>query len=425
VCASCAALISSGSARERFVALKELLKKGSILIVLGTGGVGKTTMAAALGLGAARAGLKTALITVDPARRLRDALGLETLGGKPTGLGRNRLTAAGLDPSLQLSAMMLDTKRAWDDLIERFTADESARERILHNPFYRQLTEQFAGSEAYAALSQLYDLHSSGDFDLIVVDTPPAANAFEFLQAPAHLTRLLDSRMARWLFAPYLSAGRLAMKLASGAARFVVREMERFAGATVLSSISEFFTAAQQTVDGVVERFQKTEALLHSGSVHFVLVTSAEEQRLRQARTLIEEMRTERLNLSAIIMNRFVDEEIWHYLAGNRQGKPPGLEAIKSLREEFGQSLDRHPGLDALVKYLADYRSRTYRDVVQAAGFAQGLPAGLKLTLTPEIRSGVLGLEQLAQFANYLAQPRLKMARLKALAAEKDAGVSL
>ncbi len=382
-------------------------------------------MAAALGLAGARASLKTAVITVDPARRLRDALGLETLGGKPAGLGRHRLTAAGLDPSLQLSAMMLDTKRAWDDLIERFTADKAARERILHNPFYRQLTEQFAGSEAYAALSQLYDLHSSGEFDLIVVDTPPAANAFEFLQAPAHLTRLLDSRMARWLFAPYLSAGRLAMKLASGAARFVVRELERFAGATVLSSISEFFTAAQQTVDGVVEQFRKTEALLHSGSVHFVLVTTAEDQRLRQARTLIEEMRTERLNLSAIIINRFVDEEIWHYLAGSAQGMPPGLEAINGLPDALARSLERRPGLDAIVKYLADYRMRAYRDVAQAAGFAQRLPAGVRLTLTPEIRSGVLGLEQLAQFANYLAGPRLKMARLTTLAAEENAGVSL
>ena len=267
------------------------MKKGSILIVLGTGGVGKTTVAAALGLAAARSGLKTAVITVDPARRLRDALGLENLGGKPTGLGRQRLAAAGLDPSLKLSAMVLDAKGAWDGLVERFTTDPASRERILHNPFYRQLTEQFAGSEAYAALEQLYDLHSRGEFDLIVVDTPPAANAFEFLQAPAHLTRLLDSRMARWLFAPYLSAGRFAMRLASGAARFVVRELERFAGATVLSSISEFFTAAQQTIDGVVERFRKTEALLHSAAVNFVLVTTAEDERLRQARALIEEMR--------------------------------------------------------------------------------------------------------------------------------------
>jgi anion-transporting ArsA/GET3 family ATPase len=405
--------------------LKELFKKGSTVIVLGTGGVGKTTIAAGLALAAARTGLKTAVITVDPARRLRDALGVDQLGGKPAGLGRQRLIAAGLDPSLKLSAMMLDAKGAWDGLVERFTTDPVSRERILNNPFYRQLTEQFAGSEAYAALEQLYDLHSRGEFDLIVVDTPPAANAFEFLQAPAHLTRLLDSRTARWLFAPYLSAGRFAMRLASGAARFVVRELERFAGATVLSSISDFFTAAQQTVDCVVERFRKTEALLHSGGVTFVLVTTAEDERLRQARALIEEMRTERLNLSAIIVNRFLDEEIWEHLSASGRGMPPSLEAIGGLRAALGRNLDRHPGFDALVKYLEDYRHRAYRDVARTTRFSGRLPDGVALAMAPEIRDGVLGLEQLARFATYLAAPRLKISRLRDIAAKGDAGVSL
>ena len=394
--------------------MKDLLKKGATLIVLGTGGVGKTTIAAALGLAAARSGLKTALITVDPARRLRTALGLEHLGGKPTGLGRHRLQAAGLDPGLQLFAMVLDAKGAWDGLVERFTADPAARQRILDNPFYRQLTEQFAGSEAYAALEQLYDLHSRGEFDLVVVDTPPAASAFEFIQAPAHLTRLLDSRMARWLFAPYLSAGRFAMRLASGAARFVVRELERFAGATVLSSISDFFIAAQQTVDGVVERLRKAEALLHSGRVNFILVTTAEDERLRQARSLIGEMKAERLNLSAIIINRLADEEIWHYLADSTRGMPPGLEAVDRLRATPGLNLDRRPGLDALVKYLEDYRLRARREIERTAVFAHGLPESVGLAMAPEIRGGVLGLEQLTHFAEYLDTPRVKPARLRA-----------
>lgn len=402
------------------------MKKGATLIVLGSGGVGKTTVAAAMGLVTARSGLKTALITVDPARRLRDALGLDQLGGKPTGLGRHRLQAAGLDPSLQLYAMVLDTKGAWDSLIERFTTDRAARDRILNNPFYRQLTGQFAGSEAYAALEQLYDLHSRGEFDLIVVDTPPAANAFEFLQAPAHLARLLDSRMARRLFAPYLSAGRFAMRLASGAAHFVVRELERFAGANALTSISEFFIAAQETVDGLLERMRKTEALLHSGDIAFVLVTTAEDERLRQAPALIEEMRAERLNLSAIVINRFLDEEIWQSLAsGGSRGMPPDLEAIDGLRAAMGRSLDRRPGLDALVKYLEDYRARAWRDLARTAAFAQTLPTGVHLAMAPEIRRGVLGLEQLARFAAYLDGPRLKLSRLRAAAMRAEAGVSL
>src|SRR5205823_1793333 len=147
----------------------------------------KTTVAAALGVAAATRKLNTALITVDPARRLRDALGVAHLGGKPTRLSGTRLRSAGLAPSLRLSAMVLDVKGAWDALVERFARDAETRRRILENPFYQNLTQQFAGSEAYAALQQLFDVHRSGEFEIEVVDTPPAAHAFEFLQAPARL----------------------------------------------------------------------------------------------------------------------------------------------------------------------------------------------------------------------------------------------
>jgi len=135
--------------------VKELLRKGAIVVMLGTGGVGKTTVAAALGLAAARKGLNTALITVDPARRLREALGLERLSSQPTRLDRHRLRAAGLDSSIRLSAMMLDVKRTWDTLVDEFIKSPEARCRILENQFYRSLTEQFAGAEAYAALGYI------------------------------------------------------------------------------------------------------------------------------------------------------------------------------------------------------------------------------------------------------------------------------
>lgn len=212
--------------------MKYLLRKGSIVILLGTGGVGKTTTAAALGLAAASLRHNAVVITVDPARRLRDALGLSRMGGTPTRISDKALRGAGLDPSLDLSAMQLDVKGAWDTMVERFTRNPATRRRILDNPFYRSLTEEYAGSDAYAALQQLYDLHQSGVFQTEVVDTPPAAHAFEFLQAPARLIRLLDSRSARWLFTPSLSAGRIAMRLASQAARFVVRELDASRAAT-------------------------------------------------------------------------------------------------------------------------------------------------------------------------------------------------
>jgi len=154
--------------------VKELLKHGSTVILLGPGGVGKTTVAAALGIAAAREGHDTGMITVDPARRLRDALGLERLTAQPTRIDSRRLAAAGLDPRLKLWAMVLDVKGAWDSLIARFVKTAAERERILKNPFYRNLTEQFAGAEAYAALEQLYEMHCAARFEVEVVDTPPA-----------------------------------------------------------------------------------------------------------------------------------------------------------------------------------------------------------------------------------------------------------
>ena len=405
--------------------MTELLKRDCVLITLGPGGVGKTTIAAALGVATARANLATALITVDPAPRLRDALGLANLGGQPTYLGRQRLLAAGLDPKLRLAAMMLDVSRTWDQLIARFAATP-ARERILNNPFYRQLTQQFAGAEAYAALATLYDLHTSEEFQALVVDTPPAANAFDFLRAPARLSRLLDLRAARWLFTPPLSAGRLAMRLMSRAARFVLRELEHFAGAGALAAVSDFFLAAQRALEQITEQMHKTEALLHSGAVSFVLVTTAEEERLRQTRQLIDQMKVEGLAPAALVINRFGDADQWAHLMGDHGAPmPPRLEAIAGLRPALAKSLPRAPGLEALVRELETYRRARYGEIERVARFAHHLPPNLQVIAVPEIWPEVRGLSQLAQVADYLAAPRLRMAQLSRRARAAQAGASL
>jgi anion-transporting ArsA/GET3 family ATPase len=384
--------------RTRCRLLKDLLKQGSIVIVLGTGGVGKTTVAAALGIAGAQANLECALITVDPARRLRDALGVAKLGGSPARLSARHLRSAGLDPALPLSAMMLDAKGVWDGIVERFATDPAARKRILDNPFYQSLSAEFAGAEAFAALQQLYDLHQSGDFALEIVDTPPAAHAFEFLEAPARFTRLLDSRTARWLFTPSLSAGWLAVKVASNAARFVMRELERFAGGNVLSTIAEFFAAASETVDAVVDRLRKTEALMRSPAVRFVMVTTAEEDRLRQARDLIGEMKREKLHLSAIVINRFLDEHSWQEAARNPRRALAHLEAIAPL----GAASANRPGGIALARDLARYRVRTLAQIARVTEFARELPVGVELSVAPELGVGVPDLRALSLVASYI-----------------------
>lgn len=370
--------------------------------MLGSGGVGKTTMAAALGLAAARLGLDTGVITIDPSRRLRDALGMERLSARPTRLEPRRLRAAALDPALPLSAMVLDVKRTWDGLAARFVKTPAAHRRLLENSFYRSLTEQFAGAEAYAALEQLYDLHSTGSFDLAIVDTPPAAHAFEFLESPARLVRLLDSRAARWLFLPYASARTSAFGLAGRAARLVVTQLERFAGVGTLRSVSEFFGAAAEATGGMVERLRKTEALLRSPDVCFVLVTTCEQDRLREACELVRRMEVEGFTLGAVILNRTLDERTFDALASGFRRPPAHLDEIDTLRTALARDQQPDQRLDAVVRYLEEYRDGQLAMIGRAARFASEIPSHIRLVLAPEIEIGVRDLRGLAKLASML-----------------------
>jgi anion-transporting ArsA/GET3 family ATPase len=299
---------------------------------------------------------------------------------------------------MKLSAMVLDVKHAWDMLVERFVSSPQARRRVLENSFYRNLTEKFAGSDAYAALAQLYDLHSEGRFAVQIVDTPPAAHAFEFLEAPAHLVRLLDSRAARWLFMPYGSAGKKgAFSLIGKAAGFVVGELERFAGLRVLTSVSEFFGAAAEAADAISARFHKTEALLRSPSVHFVLVTTAEEDRLREARDLLARMKDEGLRLSAIVLNRFIDERTFNALTTAPRKVPGHIREIAELRAAAASELARDGRLAALISFFEEYGAYHRGAVERAVRFARELPKSVKLAIAPDIEFGVRDLNALAR----------------------------
>jgi anion-transporting ArsA/GET3 family ATPase len=391
--------------------VRELLTKGSTLIVLGPGGVGKTTIAAALGIAAARAGCNTGVITIDPAQRLRDALGVGRLTARPARIDARRLRAAGLAPDLRLAAMVLDVKRTWDGLVERLVP-ATGRRRVLENSFYRSLTEQFAGAEAYAALEQLYELHSAARFEVEIVDTPPASHAFEFLEAPANLARLLDSRAARWLFIPYAATNKGVLGLANRAARTVLNQLESFAGIRTLSAISEFFEAAADAAGAVSERMRKAEALLRAPSVNFVLVTTAEEDRLREAHELVQRMKAHGLRLGAIVLNRIVDQHIFAAMRGAGRQAAPYFETIATLRSAVdagsGNARDgaAGKGLAALLSFLENYGVEARATIRRASSFARELPAGTRLAIAPDIGSGAGDLRMLAELAAIIADSR-------------------
>jgi anion-transporting ArsA/GET3 family ATPase len=391
-----------GPSRTRTI-VKELLKPHSVLVVLGSGGVGKTTIAAALGVAAAAAHMRTAVITVDPARRLREALGLARLSGKPTRIEPRRLRAAGLDPALKLSAMVLDVKGEWDAMVAGHVADASVRRHILDNAFYQSLSTRFAGSDAYAALEALYDLHAAGRYDLEVVDTPPATQAFEFVQAPARLMRLLDSQAARWLLKPAGRPASLALRLAGRITSYVARELERFAGGDTLSSMVDFFAAASGAAERIAVRMRKVSALLRSPAVRFVLVTTAEPDRLRQARKVIDAMEAEGLRLGAVVINRFLDRSI--------RGFDRALDEIPTLSAALAADGAGDDGVVAALVYLESYRARAQEDIRRVRRFVEGLPSRVKVALAPEIPVGTPSLAALRRLADFLVAPQTIVTR--------------
>ncbi len=238
--------------------LDTALREARVLVCAGTGGVGKTTISAALGLEAALAGRRTLVLTIDPARRLADALGVDHLGAKPTHVDLSALSSATRKASLPscLDAMMLDPKPTFDALVARFAQDEAARQRILDNRIYRHLSEALAGSADYAAMVQVFDLIESGDYELIVVDTPPADHALDFLRAPRRMREFLHSRLVRSLLKPARSAwsaGRLGARLLGRGLQRILSLIERIAGGGFLDDLSEFMKA----IDGLSLAFDE------------------------------------------------------------------------------------------------------------------------------------------------------------------------
>jgi anion-transporting ArsA/GET3 family ATPase len=231
-----------------------------ILVTVGTGGVGKTTVGAAIGLEAARRGKRALVVTIDPARRLADALGVGELGHEPRTLPRKVLRKAGIEGRGELVAMMLDTKRTFDELVSRYSPDEEALERILANPIYQNLTDALAGSREYSAMEKLHQLHSAGDYDLIVLDTPPSTHALEFLDAPRRLTGFLQSDFLKLLFRPALAMGRTGFRLFRFGSATVLRAMERLTGIGFLRTISDFLLAFESMLEGFTTRAAEIEA---------------------------------------------------------------------------------------------------------------------------------------------------------------------
>jgi len=280
--------------------LADIISTSKVVVACGGGGVGKTSVAAAIAtLAAAEQGGKVLVLTVDPARRLANALGLDALGNALRKIPESAFTQAGLRPPKgEMWAAMLDMKQSWDDLVKRHAPDSSTRDKILANPLYNSITSRFVQSHDYIAVERLYEEYTTGNFDLIVVDTPPSRNALDFLDAPKHMADFLSSRLLKWLVIPYRS------KLINIASRPFYQIADRILGSQFLTDISEFFAAFQSMYDGFRKRAVEVENLLRSKDTSFIVITTLEEVPLREAETFITELRTRRMGLRGIVLNK-------------------------------------------------------------------------------------------------------------------------
>ena len=291
------------SAARTSGSIDQLLAAHEIVIACGSGGVGKTTTAAAAAaMAAVRQGGKVLVLTVDPAKRLADALGVGPFGNVATRVPDDAFLGAGVKPRGQLWAAMLDTKQSWDSLVRRHAPDAETAGRILANPLYQNITGRFVQAHDYIAVERLYELHLDGAFDLIVVDTPPTRNALDFLDAPARMADFFSSRLLRLLTVPYKS------RLVNMASKPFYQVADRILGTQFLQDIAEFFILLQTMGPGFVERAEAVSRLLHDRRTTFVVVTTLEAAPAREAQFFIEVLGARKFHLGAVVLNKVLPD---------------------------------------------------------------------------------------------------------------------
>jgi anion-transporting ArsA/GET3 family ATPase len=347
----------------------ESLLRGRLCVCVGAGGVGKTTVAAAIACARAARGERVAVVTIDPAPRLAQALGFDELDSQP-----RRVEGAG-----ELWAMRLDPKRTLDELIAGLAPNDAARERALSNRIYRELSGAVAGSQEFSAVAKLYELDRDGGFDAIVLDTPPSRNALDFLEAPARLTRFFEGRALRVL----LAQGGFATRAANRAASPLLGILGRLTGAGVLAEIIAFFAAIGGMVDGLAARASAVQALLRDPATAFVLVSSPRREALEEAIAFGGELRLAGLPLQALIVNRV-------HVAPQRAAAPEVLDGLlgERLAALVGESVAELAGLAAA-------------DAAALARLGEAF-AGLEPLAIPDLDGEIEDLAGLARLARYL-----------------------
>ncbi|MFB0627948.1 ArsA family ATPase [Streptomyces sp. AB3(2024)] len=388
--------------------------KTRIIVCCGAGGVGKTTTAAALGVRAAERGRKVVVLTIDPARRLAQSMGIDSLDNTP------RKVAGVSGGGGELHAMMLDMKRTFDEIVESHADAERAR-AILANPFYQSLSAGFAGTQEYMAMEKLGQLRSKDDWDLIVVDTPPSRSALDFLDAPKRLGSFLDGKFIRVLMAPAKVGGRAGMKFLNVGMSMMTGTLSKLMGASLLKDVQTFVAAMDTMFGGFRTRADATFRLLQAPGTAFLVVAAPEPDALREAAYFVERLAAERMPLAGLVLNRVHGSDAARLSAERALAAAENLEEGGIVDQESGKAGlrdaadDGSPGVDDAPKTSGEPEAPDAHNTDDACAVTEvdEITAGL-LRLHAE-RMQVIGREQRTRDRFTSLHPEVAVAQVAAL----------
>lgn len=350
----------------------ELLKKHKILICAGTGGVGKTSMSASLGVMAANEGLKTLVLTIDPAHRLAQALGVENKPGE-------EVKVPGVP---NLSAAMIDPRREFDEFVLG-AVDKGIAKGLFNNRLYQQLVSNLNGSQEFTSLVKLVNVARSGKYDLVILDTPPTQNAVDFLKAPERIYALFQDTVIGWFSNPKRDEGWVKRTIHRGT-RMVTGALESVTGSVFIQELRDFFDHISYLKDKIASISKETSELIHSPKAGFVLVTGFDEAKLKEALEFHQDLQAEKLNLRAVIVNRWFPE--WAEGMGQFPAEwknDPDFIQLKEFYERFS--------------HFFAQRQQAYEK------FASGLGKAVPVLKLPDFKNNVQGIEDLKHVAGVLS----------------------
>jgi anion-transporting ArsA/GET3 family ATPase len=370
--------------------LGQLAGHHPIIVCCGSGGVGKTTTAAVLALAGARQGRDAVVVTIDPAKRLANALGLDALSNTAHEIDRALWDPDGAaPPEGRLSALMLDTKSTFDHLVLKYSTEPAQGERILENRFYRNISGFLAGTQEYMAMEKLHELHEEGGYELIVIDTPPTRNALDFLDAPARLTRLLDNRLFRLVMAPT----RASFKVANLALQAFFRSVSKIIGTEVVEDLVLFFQAFEGMEEGFRQRAHRVLELLSDEGTAFVLVTAPARDAVSEAGYFADRLENAGLRVSGLVVNRIHPEFGADVPAPPPEASAPVEELYANLADFVELSKRERAHLEGLERSVA--------------GLSGGRPPAPRVPIVggAELEVEVCDIASLSEVGGYLLGP--------------------